>query len=391
MLERKVQSEILRLAEHFPVVGVVGPRQVGKTTLVKLIQKLLPKECVYFDLENPNDYAKFEQNPVWLLEQFNDYTVIIDEVQRMLEIFPILRAVIDQQREAGRFILLGSASPIFLAGSSESLAGRIAYLELTPLRLDECPETIDLNQRWHRGGFPQALLMPDDELWFDWQENFVRTYMDSDLRALGLNIRPMALARLLRIVGSINGSLLNYSDVAKSMDVSMPTVKNYIDYLEHAFIVRRLQPYFTSIGKRLVKSPKIYFRDTGNLHYLLNINTYPELVNHVIVGHSWEGFVVDQIIARLKKNVLPFFYRTQHGSEMDLVLVVGNEPLVSIEIKLSSSPKLSRGSHTAVVDLGTDHNFIISPTATEYTLENGWILTDLPGIFRHLVDLKLIK
>jgi predicted AAA+ superfamily ATPase len=148
--------------------------------------------------------------------------------------------------------------------------------------------------------------MPDDELWFDWRENFVRTYMDSDLRTLGLNIRPTALVRLLRIIGSVNGSPLNYSDIAKSMDVSMPTLKNYIDYLEHAFIVRRLQPYFTSIGKRLIKSPKIYFRDTGNLHYLLNIFPPTEPVNHIIVGHSWEGFVSGQIIARRKKTYCRF-------------------------------------------------------------------------------------
>jgi uncharacterized protein len=341
-------------------------------------------------LENLNDYQKFEQDPIFLLNQYENHTVIIDEIQRMLSLFPLLRSLIDQNRQAGRFILLGSASPEFLAKSTESLAGRIAYIELAPIHLIESQTQISLNQHWFRGGFPEALLIPNDELWFDWQENFVRTYLDSDLRILGLNIQSVTLARLLRILASVHGSLVNYSDIANSMGISMPTIKNYIDYLEHAFIVRRLMPFHTNIGKRLVKTPKVYFRDSGNLHYLLNISDYNALVNHVAVGHSWEGYVIEQILNRLKKQVLPYFYRTQHGAEMDLVLVMPEKPLVSIEIKLSDSPSLSKGSLQAVSDLETIHNFIITPNGGDYAFRPNWRVCNLNEIWKYLEELKMI-
>jgi predicted AAA+ superfamily ATPase len=391
VFQRALLPNILRLLQQFSCVGLVGPRQVGKTTLVKSLSSMLSKPVVYFDLENLNDYQKFEQDPIFLLSQYENYTVIIDEVQRMLPLFPLLRSLIDQKREAGRFILLGAASPEFLAKSTESLAGRIAYLELTPIRLDECSAQISMSQHWFRGGFPEALLMPDDTIWFDWQENFVRTYMDSDLRILGLNIQPMTLARLLRIIGSMQGSMVNYSDIANSMGVSMPTIKNYIDYLEHAFIIRRLSPFHVNINKRLVKTPKIYFRDSGNLHYLLNLTSYDSLVNHIMVGHSWEGYVIEQIINRLKRSVLPYFYRTQHGAEMDLVLVSPDKPVVCIEIKLSNSPKLSKGAIQSVEDLGTSKNFILTPNGGDYSIRPDWRVCDIESIWKYLQELNLLK
>jgi uncharacterized protein len=390
VFSRLTLNSVLRLVQHFPSVGLVGPRQVGKTTLVKSLESQLDKPIVYFDLENLNDYQKFEQDPIFLLNQYENHTVIIDEIQRMLSLFPLLRSLIDQNRQAGRFILLGSASPEFLAKSTESLAGRIAYIELAPIHLIESQTQISLNQHWFRGGFPEALLIPNDELWFDWQENFVRTYLDSDLRILGLNIQSVTLARLLRILASVHGSLVNYSDIANSMGISMPTIKNYIDYLEHAFIVRRLMPFHTNIGKRLVKTPKVYFRDSGNLHYLLNISDYDALVNHVALGHSWEGYVIEQILNRLKKQVLPYFYRTQHGAEMDLVLVMPEKPLVSIEIKLSDSPSLSKGSLQAVGDLETIHNFIITPNGGDYAFRPHWRVCNLNEIWKYLEELKMI-
>lgn len=392
MIPRKYLSDLLRLVQHFAAVGVVGARQVGKTTLVKQLNQYQDKPLAYFDLENINDYQKFEENPIWFLGQYEKHLVVIDEIQRMLPLIPLLRSVIDQQREPGRFILLGSASPEFLARSTETLAGRIAYLELNPISISEAKTAnIDSKTHWFRGGFPEALLMPDDDLWFDWQSNFVRTYIDSDLRTLGLTAQPSTIARLLRILTTVQGSLLNYSDIANSLDVSMPTVRNYIDFLEHAFIVRRLYPFYTNRGKRLVKTPKLYFRDTGVLHYLMNHSTYNNLINHVAVGHSWEGYAVEQILNALKKNVLSYFYRTQHGSEIDLVLSPSDEPLVSIEVKLSDNPSLSKLTIEAAKDLGTKHNFVLTPSGGNYWYLPNWKVCNLLELEEHLRDLNLVK
>lgn len=392
MILRNDLPEVTKLIQHFAAVGIVGPRQVGKTTLVKQLAPHLSKPVAYFDLENLDDFQKFEQNPVWFLGQYENHTVIIDEIQRMLSLIPLLPSLIDQKREAGRFILLGSASPEFLARSTETLAGRFAYLELPPIGWGEAHKAqIEQSTHWFRGGFPEALLMPDDELWFEWQANFIRTYVDSDLRLLGLMAQPSTIARLLRILTTVQGSLLNYSDIANILDVSMPTVRNYIDFLEHAFIVRRLYPFHTNMGKRLVKTPKLYFRDTGNLHYLLNVPNYQSLINHVASGHSWEGYVVEQMVTRLKKNVLAYFYRTQHGSEIDLLLTPTDVPLVSIEIKLSNNPSLSKATIQAAQDLQTPHNFILTPNGGNYFYRPDWRVCNLQELNGHLQDLNLVK
>ena len=390
MILRKDLPVVVRLVKNFACVGIVGARQVGKTTLVKQLGALIDKPTVYFDLENLDDYQKFEENPVWFLEQYENHTVIIDEIQRKLPLIPLLRSLIDKKREPSRFILLGSASPEFLARSTETLAGRIAYHELPPIGLEEAQNVgIDSSKLWFRGGFPEALLMPDDSLWFEWQANFIRTYIDSDLRLLGLSAQPPTIARLLRILTTVQGSLINYSDIANVLDVTMPTVKNYIDFLEHAFIVRRLYPFHTNMGKRLVKTPKLYIRDTGNLHYLLNISNYESLINHNSAGHSWEGYMIEQVLVRLKKNVLHYFYRTQHGSEIDLVLTPTNEPLVSIEIKLSNNPSLAKTTIQAAQDLGTTHNFILTPNGGDYLYAPMWRVCNVLELVGYLQNLNL--
>lgn len=392
MIERTLINEIPRLLSYFPALGLIGPRQVGKTTLVKAMATSMSKPIVYLDLENQNDLAALENDPQWFLEQHLDKTVVIDEVQRMLSLFPLLRSLIDQKPEGGRFILLGSASPQLLAQSSETLAGRIVYRELTSIRWDEVQKVgISLSEHWLRGGFPRALLAPDNSLWYDWQESFVKTYVETDLQLLGLKASPPVLQKLLRMLTTVQGSSLNYSNLGNSMGLSGNTIQGYIDYLEHSFVIRRLAPYFVNIGKRLVKSPKLYFRDSGILHYLTNISEYDELIRHAVAGPSWEGYVIEQITGRMAGNVQAYYYRTQNGAEVDLCLVRGNEPIASFEIKLSNSPTTSKGNTEAIQDLGTNHNFIITPSSHDYQPNPRWQVCTLDTLWGYLAPLKLLK
>lgn len=392
MINRSLTSELPKLLSYFPALGLVGPRQVGKTTLVKNLSQSLSKPILYLDLENMNDYALLEKDPQWYLEQHIDKTVVIDEVQRMLSLFPLLRSLIDQKIEGGRFILLGSASPELLAKSSETLAGRIVYRELTSIRQDEAQNAgIDQATHWLRGGFPKALLAPDKELWYEWQDSFIKTYIETDLRMLGLKASPILLQKLIRMLTTIQGSTLNYSNLGNSMGITGNTLQTYLDYLEHSFVIRRLPPYFTNVGKRLVKSPKLYFRDSGILHYLANISDYDELISNIIAGHSWEGYVIEQIIGRLASNTQAFYYRTQNGAEIDLCLLRGNEMVASFEIKLSNNPSVNRGNTEAIQDLQTQHNFIITPSSNDYKANENWQVCTLNALWEHLKPLKVLK
>lgn len=392
MIKRTLINEIPKLLSFFPVLGLIGPRQVGKTTLVKALSEQLTKPILYLDLENLNDYTLLEKDSQWFLEQQTDKIVVIDEVQRMLSLFPLLRSLIDQKPEGGRFILLGSASPELLAKSSETLAGRIVYRELTSIRLDEAKKSnIGLEQHWLRGGFPRALLAPDAELWYDWQESFMKTYVEIDLRLLGLKASPIVIQKLLRMLVTIQGMTVNYSNIGNSMGISGVTIQNYMDYLEHSFIIRRLQPYFVNVGKRLVKSPKLYFRDAGMLHYLSNIDDYDSLVTNIIAGHSWEGYVIEQIISRLAGNVQPYYYRTQNGAEIDLCLLKGNQIVAAFEIKLSNKPSTSKGNTEAVQDLKSQHNFIVTPSSEAFAINSLWQVCNIENIWEHLHPLKVLK
>lgn len=392
MIKRTLINEIPKLLSFFPVLGLIGPRQVGKTTLVKALSEQLMKPILYLDLENLNDYTLLEKDPQWFLEQQTDKIVVIDEVQRMLSLFPLLRSLIDQKPEGGRFILLGSASPELLAKSSETLAGRIVYRELTSIRLDEAKQSnIGLEKHWLRGGFPRALLAPDAELWYDWQESFMKTYIETDLRLLGLKASPIVIQKLLRMLVTIQGMTVNYSNIGNSMGISGVTIQNYMDFLEHSFIIRRLQPYFVNVGKRLVKSPKLYFRDAGMLHYLSNIDDYDSLVTNIIAGHSWEGYVIEQIISRLAGNVQPYYYRTQNGAEIDLCLLKGNDIVAAFEIKLSNKPSTSKGNTEAVQDLKSQHNFIITPSSEAFAINSLWQVCNIEHIWEHLHPLKVLK
>ncbi|WP_026350960.1 ATP-binding protein [Dyadobacter beijingensis] len=391
MINRVIEQSVLRSLNFFPAVGILGPRQVGKTTLARKLIDGLSKPAIYYDLELVEDFETLSQNATWVLENSIDKTIVIDEVQRYLPLFPQLRALIDRKREAGRFILLGSASPDFLQKSSESLAGRIAYHELSPILKSEAESAfIPQPTHWHRGGFPDALLAPDSGYWYQWQQNFIKTYVEQDLSAMGISTTIPLLNNFLRMISHLHGSLLNYSTLSNSLGMANATVKRYVEILEQAYLIRRLEPWFVNVSKRIVKSPKIYIRDSGNLHFLSNIRHYEDLITHPIAGASWEGYVIEQVIPLLDPAIRPYFYRTSNGAEMDLVLVDGITPVVSIEIKLSLAPALKRGSTESVADLKTKNNYVVTPNGGNVAVRPQWVHCNIHELIGHLRTLKLI-
>jgi len=309
---------------------------------------------------------------------YMDDCVIIDEIQRMPGLFPLLRALVDEKRKPARFIVTGSASPDLLKGASESLAGRVYYFYLNPIGLHELPATITISKHWLRGGFPKALTMRSNELASGWLDAFITTYIERDLALLfDIKFSPVIMRKLWGMLAHMHGGILNAEQLGGSLDATGTTVKRYIDYLEGAFLVRRLPPYFTNAGKRLIKSPKIYISDTGILHHLLRINSEKELINHPQVGASWEGYVIQQIIAAAPKRIDAYFYRTQAGAECDLVLVHGNNVVACIEIKLSKAPVPSKGFYSCIEDLKSKKNFIISSASLDYKSKENVTVTSI--------------
>lgn len=366
-VHRNITSELLNLIHYFPVVGIIGPRQVGKKTLAKELINNISKESVYLDLELPEDVSKMS-DPQFYLEQHAGKCVILDEIQRLPNIFAVLRALVDRKREPGRFVILGSASPDLLKQSSESLAGRIVYSELSPFNLIEIFKEYDMTDHWFRGGFPEAFLSSTNIFFKTWMQNFIQTYLERDLRILGLSADSVLMRRLWTMIAHYHGGIWNASTFAKSLGLSVPTVNRYINFLEAAFIIRRLAPFYFNIRKRLVKSPKIYVRDTGILHYLVGIDNFDVLQGNTLIGNSWEGYVIEQIYQMLPSEFTLYYYRTHQGAESDLVIVKGNKPIVCIEIKYTSQPKLSKGFLIAVDDLKTSTNYIITPKSESYLL-----------------------
>ncbi|MEI7979517.1 MAG: ATP-binding protein [Bacteroidota bacterium] len=362
-INRIAKKQIEKLLKQFPAVGLVGPRQCGKTTIALTIQKELKKSADYFDLESPADLRKFSDIEFFLNQNENE-NFIIDEVQRLPELFPVLRSVIDKKRKAGRFLLLGSASPEMVKGASESLAGRIYYIEAHPFNLMELPaKTTTQTKHWFRGGFPDAYSAKNDEAYFLWMDGFARTFVERDLNSLfGTNFSPQVMFRLWRMLAHHHAGIWNANSFAKGLDISQTTTNRYLDHLEGAYMIRKLMPFHINIKKRLVKSPKVYIRDSGLLHYLLDIHQTKALYNHMAVSNSWEGYVIEQIIQLLPRTIQAYYYRTHDGSEVDLVLVKGINPIASIEIKYSTSPTVSKGLTESIKDLNTKYNFIITPS-----------------------------
>jgi len=365
-----------------PAVVLFGPRQVGKTTLVKQLVESHPEKFLYLDMELPSDRVKLTDAELFLT-RLEDKTVIIDEVQFVPDLFPVLRALIDNKDIPGRFILLGSASPELLQKSAESLAGRVRYRELFPFSISEIERT-ENDKLWFRGGFPRAFLAANDKDAMQWYVDFVRTYTTRDLPLLGLPMPALQTERLLQMLAHQHGQLLNYTTLSKSLGVSQPTVTNALYYLEEAMLVKTLKPWHSNAGKRLVKTPKIYIRDSGMLHYLLGTGSFNQLMGHPQAGNSWEGFVIQQIMSHLPANLLPYFYRTGAGAELDLVLAKGNTITHAIEIKLSSAPKLSRGNTESINDLKPEHRAVIIAGEGGYPLRDGWEVYGLNSFLKSL-------
>ncbi|MDX2287006.1 MAG: ATP-binding protein [Bacteroidia bacterium] len=364
-IPRKAEASVQDLLGYFPVVGILGPRQVGKTSLVKALQRHLPRPSLYLDLENPDDRVKLTQ-PALFLEPLQDYTVILDEIQHVPDLFPVLRGIVDRHRVPGRFMLLGSASPELIRHASESLAGRIAYLELAPLIRQELPDTYNFRSHWLRGGFPGSLLAPDDALSQVWRRNFVRTYLERDLPMLGLGADPVLVGRLWQMCAHLSGGLLNMETLARSLGIAGSTVRRYLDFLEAAYLIRRLPSFSANLGKRLVKSPKLYVRDTGILHQLLGIGSWDELHGHPVLGASWETYVIEQLAAAKPDWAELAFYRTQNGAGADLLILRGGRPVAVAAIQYASAPKPGRGFYQSVADLGHPPAWVLSPVQMSY-------------------------
>lgn len=388
---RLISQKVLQYLKIFPCVGITGPRQVGKTTLVQMLSDSFGKEAIYLDLESDEDQIKLSAPELYFNER-KDNLIIIDEIQRNPALFILLRSVIDRYRTKGRFILLGSASPELLVQSSESLAGRIGYIELTPFIYEEVKSHYSINQLWLRGGFPEALIQDNDEISFQVRLQFVQSYVERELAILGLNVSAIRLKNLLRMITHLQGQMLNYSQLAGSLGVDVSTLKRYLDFFENAYIIRRMEPQMTNLKKRIVKSPKIYIRDTGMLHALASIADKESLDGYAGKGSSWESFVIQQIISRLKDHISVSFYRTQDGTELDLVLSKGMKPIAGIEIKLSNAPNITRGTTIASSDLGGIPVFVVTHSVAEdYPLNEQVTITSFERIFLHLERMQLLE
>ncbi|HSI78179.1 MAG TPA: ATP-binding protein [Lunatimonas sp.] len=365
--ERYIQALFEEYMEIFPAVGIVGPRQVGKTTLVKNLSWANNK--IYLDLEKASDRAKLSDVELFLTNH-QDKTIILDEIQLMPELFAELRSSIDEDRRPGRFILMGSASPDLIRSSADSLAGRIGYIELTPFALEEILAE-EMERLWMRGGYPLSFLASTERISNLWRENFIKTYIERDLGLLGLNTDPKLVERFWIMLAHVQGSLWNGDNFARALGITRPTVTRYLEFLEGSFMVRILQPYHRNVKKRLVKSPKVYIRDTGLLHTLVGVKSYDELINQLLIGASWETFVIEQVINVLGLDYQYYFYRTHQGAECDLLLVKSGKVEWAIEIKNTLSPKISKGFLISMEDTKAAKGAVISRVKEGYPLKDG--------------------
>ena len=368
MIARKIRQNIENALNRQPAVAIIGTRQVGKTTIALDIAE--DRESIYLDLESYEDRDKL-QDPILFFNQYEDSLIILDEIHRMPELFQTLRGVIDKGRrkgkKTGRFLILGSASLDLLKQSGESLAGRIGYIDMTPLTaLEVKPE--DIIKLWVRGGFPDSFLSDSEQNSFLIRRDFIRTYLERDIPQFAPRFPAETLERLWRMLAHHQGSMLNASKLASNLSIATKTVGFYIDLLVDLLLFRRLMPYHTNIGKRLVKTPKIYIRDSGLLHTLLGINDYKALAGHPVVGESWEGFVIENIISVMPIGTKPSFYRTSAGAEIDLVLEMPNGDIWAIEIKSGLTAKPSKGFYNAIEDIKATHSFVVYAGEGQYPI-----------------------
>lgn len=385
MIERRKTSELIELIDTTPAVALLGPRQAGKTTLAQEIGE--SREAHYLDLESDTGRARLA-DPEAYLSEHADHLVILDEVQRMPDLFQNLRGLIDQGRRkgkrSGRFLLLGSASIELLRQSSESLAGRIAYTELGPF---DALEVDDMNRLWLRGGFPDSYLASSDRASARWRRDLVRTYLERDIPQLGPRIAAETLRRFWTMLAHAQSGLLNASILARSLGVDGKTIASYLDLLVDLLLVRRLEPWHGNVKKRLVKSPRVYIRDSGLVHSLLQIEDRETLLGHPILGASWEGFVIENAIMTAPDGTKASFYRTSAGAECDLVLELPDGEVWAVEIKRNSAPKVSKGFWIATDDVKAKRKLVVYPGDESYSAGNGVEVVGLQSFLEMLASL----
>ena len=393
MITRNVQTEIARLLEEFPAVGVLGPRQVGKTTLAEAIAASFDPVPIYLDLEQASDLAKLTE-PEDYFELHKGKLIILDEIQRVPELFTVLRGVIDRRRRegqrTGQFLILGSASLEVLKQSSESLAGRIAYKELSGLTVAEINHNTqaDFDRLWLRGGFPDSFLAKNDEASLRWRLNFINTYLERDVPQFGPRIPAVTLRRLWTMLAHSQGGQAHIAKLGANIDVAAPTAKRYIELLEDLLLIRTLRPWSGNISKRLVKTPKIYIRDSGLTHALLNLTTLDDVMGHPVIGASWEGFVVENLLSCLPIGITPWFYRTGAGAEIDLVIEKNSKEKYAIEIKRSMAPALSKGFHLGCDDIEATHRYIVYPGKERFPVTKEVIAIPLIDMMKELRKIR---
>ena len=387
---RHASKEVEAALQRQAAVALIGPRQVGKTTLALKIGE--SHDAIYLDLEDMNDRTRLA-DPALFLDNVEDQLVILDEIQRMPELFPSLRGIIDRGRRhnkgKGRFLILSSASIDLMKKSGESLAGRIAYISLMPL---SALEVEDLHksreQLWLRGGFPDSYLAGNDKESYLLRKDFIRTYLERDVALFGPRIPAVVLERLWTMLAHRQGTILNASELGRSLEISTQTVSRYIDLLADLLLVRRLQPYHANVGKRLVKSPKIYVRDSGLVHALLGISSFTQLCGHPVVGRSWEGWVIETLLSVLPWRASAFYYRTRAGAEIDLLIEHGDGAVWAVEIKRSSSARVKRGFHVACEDIKPVRRLVIHAGDDTYPMSKNIEATSVRRLAEELSGIQ---
>jgi predicted AAA+ superfamily ATPase len=388
VIPRLFQPQLAKLLAVFPAVTLLGPRQVGKTTLaLQLIEKT--SKAIYLDLELPSDLAKLSDAEDYF-SRHQGNLLVLDEIQRKPDLFPILRGVVDAQKRKGhasaQFLLLGSASLDLLKQSSESLAGRLASLELTPLLAEEVQAAgRKVDPLWIRGGFPDSFLAPDDDASFQWRLSFIRTYLERDIPALGPRVPAETLRRFWTMLAHAQGTLLNHSVLASSLGISGQTITRYLDLLVDLLLVRRLQPWSGNTLKRQIRSPKVYVRDSGLVHALLGLRSADDVLGHPVAGGSWEGFAIENLLAATPMGTQSCFYRTSAGAEIDLVLEMGKKERWAIEVKRGSTPSVSRGFHTGCADLKATRRIVVYPGEDRFSLGQD---IEAMGLLRTVSELR---
>ncbi|KQP19526.1 ATPase [Pseudorhodoferax sp. Leaf265] len=375
MLNRSAHAFLRDRLGDMPAVVLLGPRQVGKTTLARQIAAQWPGGAVYLDLERPADRLRLEDADAYLRAQ-QGRLVVMDEIHRAPGIFEVLRGIIDERRQdglrSGQFLLLGSAALDLMRQSSETLAGRVAYVDMAPVDTQEAAQAgIADAQLWLRGGFPDSLLAIDDRRSLDWRRDFIRSYLERDVPMFAPRMPAEAIGRLWTMLAHQQGGVLNQARIASALGVSNPTIDRYIDLLVDLRLVLRLRPWSGNVGKRLVKSPKVYVRDSGVLHALLELQTLNDLLGHPVSGLSYEGHCIASLVQAAGTRRAPYFYRTHAGAEIDLVLEQGGRPAIAIEIKRSTAPSLDKGFGVACDDLGITERYVVYPGTERFPLRQG--------------------